>query len=130
MSTSTSPNLEDQLQELRMIHSTLLPGEIMSFLEEHDMWMSGLADSASDGPPFAQAIPSFRVGLEGYKALWFEIVWAKIYSPTATASQPNEARVDGLAVHVKGESLNRSEQERVKGEVKGWMEEVGDGKEE
>jgi hypothetical protein len=37
----------------------------------------------------------------------------------------SKARVDGLVVYVKGESLSRPAQERVQGEVKGWMEVVG-----
>jgi hypothetical protein len=118
-----SPDLGEQLQELQMIHSTLLPGEIMFFLDDHEMWMSALVDVGDPPSALAQTIPSFRIGLEGYKALWFEVVWDKTYSPTT-------AGVDGVVVYVKGESLNRSEQERVQGEVKGGIEEVGAGGEE
>ncbi|KAF9528173.1 hypothetical protein CPB83DRAFT_360193 [Crepidotus variabilis] len=97
--TSSHPNVNDRLQplleELQLIHCSLLPDEHLIFTEDHDFWLEALLnpERAHDFP--VRELSTFEVRIEGI-AVWFEISVSEEYP----------------LVSVKGEDISRGDQER------------------
>ncbi|KAJ7045148.1 hypothetical protein C8F04DRAFT_1388713 [Mycena alexandri] len=108
--------LPQHLEELQLIQFTLLPGEILTFLDhEGAVWTQLLQDYAdgvsTENSRQPMAPPHVQVKPQDSK-IWFELQFSASEEPT-------------LSVSVKGENLARSEQERWQSLVLEKMDEIG-----
>ncbi|KAJ7726385.1 hypothetical protein B0H16DRAFT_1383959 [Mycena metata] len=109
-------NTAQHLEELQLIHFTLLPEEILTFLDDEGaIWtqlLQDYADGASaENSPQPIAPPHIQIKPQHSK-IWFELQFSGPEDPTPSVS-------------VKGENLTRSEQERWQNLVLEKMEEIG-----
>ncbi|KAJ7729096.1 hypothetical protein DFH07DRAFT_218489 [Mycena maculata] len=103
------------LEELQLIQSTLLPTEVLTFLDEEGPVWAQLLQEYGEGELSSQDIPSaaphIRVRPDDSK-IWFE-------------SQSTSHDGPALPVSVKGENVTRSEQERWQSVIRDTMDEIG-----
>lgn len=99
--------LTRQLEEIHLLQCSLLPGELLTFLDDVEAWSSLLAayPDTTNTPSISEA--RFEVKLNNAH-LWFEVRLPHLYPGGA---QP--------LVSVKGETIARDEQRR-------WQVTVGD----
>jgi hypothetical protein len=107
-----SPNT-GRLEELQLIQFTLLPEEILTFLDdEGSVWSHLLeiyGEDASADFSWPNSAPHIQV--KSQSSIWFEV-----HFPTANNSNPS--------VSVKGENITRSEQERWQSIIQEKMDEI------
>lgn len=114
--------MERVFEELQLISCSLLPGEVLTFLEDCDGWTDALHSYGTIGyheslEKLRLASPSFRIGLEDFN-VWFETSLS-LETGTWTTSQRS-------SVSVKGEDISRAQQETWQDTVKEKLEEIGD----
>lgn len=128
MPDRTSAQLNLQIEEIRLIKYSLLPGEVLVFLDDCvDIWEPLLVeDFESDGRqadhsssshtgflPGASLTPHFAIKVDDSK-LWFEVELPDAY--------PDDAATPLVAI--KGEGITRHEQERWQAFTKETLEEL------
>ncbi|KAJ3854360.1 hypothetical protein EV368DRAFT_36908 [Lentinula lateritia] len=108
--------MEHILQELQLIHCSLLPAEIFRVLDHCNNWNDALHSYMSFG--YSDSLekldlcsPSLHIGLENFN-VWFEVTLSLVQQ------QP--------LVAVKGEDISRDEQERWVRIVKEKFKDIGD----
>ncbi|PIL31287.1 hypothetical protein GSI_05985 [Ganoderma sinense ZZ0214-1] len=105
------------LEEIHLLKCSLLPGELLEFIEQATLWSDlldayaldpdGASNPATDVPP-----AHFRVKIEASADVWFEVVYG-----SGSDAEPGQVQVP--QVLVKGDSLGRAEQAR-------WQEKVAE----
>ncbi|KAG5638932.1 hypothetical protein H0H81_008701 [Sphagnurus paluster] len=116
----TLPN-KKQLEELQMIKFSLLQNETLVFLDESEAWARWLADFEADSLPAVQQGPisPARVEIKVYDSPMFFVVEIPLgYSGNLGGAQPIFA--------VKGDQINRIEQDRWQRLIKDKLEEIAD----
>lgn len=101
--------LEKQLEELQMVRCSLLPGEIMTFIDDLGFWDNFLEIHSTSGIipdqlPIATSQAHFQIKVEAATHVWFEILFPYQYLGDLESCCPN--------ISVKGQYLGRIEQER------------------
>ncbi|KAJ4495962.1 hypothetical protein C8J55DRAFT_414473 [Lentinula edodes] len=109
-------NMERLLEELQLIHCSLLPAEIFLFLDHCNSWNDALQSYVSFGysdslEKLNLSSPSLHIGLENFN-VWFEVTLSLVQQ------QP--------LVAVKGEDISRDEQEKWQRIVKEKFNDIGD----
>ncbi|KAF9461937.1 hypothetical protein BDZ94DRAFT_1166781 [Collybia nuda] len=99
--------LEKQVEELQMIQCSLLPGEIMTFIDEIDFW-NNLLEIHSTTSTIPDQLPTFQahfqVKVEAVD-VWFEVLFPFRYIGDLVSCCPT--------ISVKGLYLGKIEQERL-----------------
>jgi hypothetical protein len=118
-------NLSRQLEELQLIKFSLLPGEVLVFLEHCSVW-DGLLEKYADDMEAGESktvkeIPpvTFQVSLESWN-VWFEIGFPRDYDGLGLRER------NAPSVAVKGEDITRKEQEEWAKVVREKLEEIGE----
>ena len=101
-----STTLERQLEELELIRCSVMPGEVLTFVDDHDRWLALLDRfSAERTIPADDDIPalpiSFEVCLEGHDHR---------ISVELPVDYPEVSKLPNVAV--KGTTISRAEQDR------------------
>lgn len=105
-----------RLEELQLIQFTLLPEEVLTFLDdEGPLWSQLLHDSNEGAAPsnsnsWPSTPPRIQVKPQSSK-IWFEVQFSTLDSPLP-------------AVSVKGENATRSVQERWRGIIQEKLDEI------
>ncbi|KAJ7511804.1 hypothetical protein B0H11DRAFT_1953081 [Mycena galericulata] len=106
------------LEELQLIQATLLPDELLTFLdEEGSVWVRLLrehgegASTADENIPWPSSPPHIQVKTQDSK-IWFELQFPFPDNPVPQMS-------------VKGENITRSEQERWQSVIREKLHEIG-----
>ncbi|KAJ7146412.1 hypothetical protein C8R44DRAFT_757371 [Mycena epipterygia] len=103
-----------QLEELQLIQFTLLPEEVLTFLdEEGPIWSRLLYDYAGDSQPGALPATPPRIQVKPHHSK----IWLEAQFPAADS-------VDIPRVSIKGENITRSEQESWQSIIHEKMDEI------
>jgi hypothetical protein len=102
-----------RLEELQLIQFTLLPEEILTFLDdEGSVWSHLLEIYGEDtSADFSWPTSAPHIQVKSQSSIWFEVRF-----PMADNSNPS--------VSVKGENITRSEQERWQSIIQEKMDEI------
>jgi hypothetical protein len=117
----TDALLVKQLDELDMIRCSLLPGEVLTFLDDSEAW-ADILDAHATGADLNASLsilapPHLQIKLESVTT-WFEVQIPPQYSGDLKTCRP--------AFSVKGENISRHEQERWRSIVKEKIDEIED----
>ncbi|THU93589.1 hypothetical protein K435DRAFT_779787 [Dendrothele bispora CBS 962.96] len=130
MDTLNTSHLEKQLEELQLIKFSLLPGEILLFLDHCKVWDDLLEIYSSGdvnklpGNEDMEELPqvTFQVSLESWN-VWFEVTFSKTYTGFNNVDDAGRSRSN---VSIKGEDITRAEQEEWSNLVKEKLTEIGE----
>ncbi|THV02296.1 hypothetical protein K435DRAFT_775649, partial [Dendrothele bispora CBS 962.96] len=124
MVTLDTSHLEKQLEELQLIKFSLLPGEILLFLDHCKVWDDLLETYSSRNENLEEVLPqvTFQVSLESWN-VWFEITFPKTYAGFNNLDDAGRGRSN---VSIKGEDITRAEQEEWANLVKEKLTEIGE----
>ncbi|EIW87429.1 hypothetical protein CONPUDRAFT_69642 [Coniophora puteana RWD-64-598 SS2] len=106
------PNLSKQLEELNLIRFSLLPDELLVFVEDEEKWMT-LLDGYADDDESRQDTPArpARFQVKSLSArMWFEITLAPGHPHDKSET---EKSLHGVTVH--GENMSQEKQQRWQG---------------
>ena len=106
-----TPTITPQLEELELINYSLLPGEIIVFIEGSESWTDILNNPNTSSPSEPVC---FQVKLEDWRKVWFDVQW-----PSNYPEGPFE-------ISVKGEDITRIEQECWQTLIRNKRTEIGD----
>jgi len=122
--------LEKQLEELQLINCSLLPGEVLTFLDYCKIWDELLHEYSSGTLSINKTeqgiaeIPqaTFQVSLETWN-VWFEISFPHAYAGSNSGDDTGSGEPQ---VSVKGEDTTRTEQEEWLEVVREKLAEIGE----
>ncbi|KAL1672776.1 hypothetical protein EV122DRAFT_294653 [Schizophyllum commune] len=101
-----STTLERQLEELELIRCSVMPGEVLTFVDDHDRWLALLDRfSAERTVPADDDIPALPISFE----VWLEGHDLRI-SVELPVDYPEVSKLPNVAV--KGTTISRAEQDR------------------
>lgn len=110
--TVTTMSLDRQLEELQLLQCSLLPGELLIFLEEADTW-NGLLTAYPDAVKVSHVSePSFQIKIDQAQ-VYFDVVLPRSYLDAGA----------GPLVSVRGD-IARAEQERWQKIIKEKLDEL------
>ncbi|KAI5885279.1 uncharacterized protein SCHCODRAFT_02593693 [Schizophyllum commune H4-8] len=115
-----STTLERQLEELELIRCSVMPGEVLTFVDDHDRWLALLDRfSAERTIPADDDIPvlpiSFKVWVEGHDL--------RVYV-SLPVDYPEVSKLPNVAV--KGTTISRAEQDRWTSLIRERLQEASD----
>jgi len=122
MGSERRANIENQLEELQLLHCSLLPDEHIIFLDGSEDWNFALKSYAEgqselEFPPLDVA--SFSIRLDNTK-IWFDI------SLSGKSSGVESAIDCKKNISVKGEGITRAEQDKWQSIISEHLEEISD----
>jgi acylphosphatase len=109
-----------QLDELNLIRCSLLPGEVLTFLDDTQAWTNLLDAHATWTGPSHQSmlvLPRLQIKLESANT-WFEVEIPRQYAGDLQTCRPTFS--------VKGENISRPEQERWQIIIEEKLDEIAD----
>lgn len=119
MTSSHSP-IRQVLEEVHLLKCSLLPGELLVFLDDRTGWNDLLEsytlDQDCELTDHSSTAAHFQVKLESSSAVWFDVELPQDYGAGGHMA----------SVAVKGDHLGRAEQERWQGIVSNAQRDVQD----